>query len=131
MIKNTVLWALRWEPVCVTRSVMLLLPPLKVSPIPFSAKPSRSMTRAWRGGARPGSGCSSTGALYSEAAGYWDGKPTGGAGEWIMNDIANSSVTIRQTGRRHFDPANFDADEWVKIAKDAGMKYIVITSKAS
>ena len=25
--------------------------------------------------------------LYSEAAGYWDGKPTSGAGEWIMNDM--------------------------------------------
>ena len=28
-----------------------------------------------------------------------------------------------------FNPVKFDADAWVKIAKDAGMKYIVITSK--
>ncbi len=28
-----------------------------------------------------------------------------------------------------FNPVKFDADEWVKLAKDAGMKYIVITSK--
>ena len=28
-----------------------------------------------------------------------------------------------------FDPTNFNAEEWVKIAKDAGMKYIVITAK--
>lgn len=28
-----------------------------------------------------------------------------------------------------FDPAGFDADAWVRIAKDAGMRYIVITSK--
>lgn len=30
---------------------------------------------------------------------------------------------------RQFNPVNFNADEWVKIAKDAGMKYIVFTSK--
>jgi alpha-L-fucosidase len=28
-----------------------------------------------------------------------------------------------------FDPVDFDADEWVKLAKDAGMKYLVFTSK--
>ena len=28
-----------------------------------------------------------------------------------------------------FNPAKFDADEWVSIAKAAGMKYMVITSK--
>lgn len=30
---------------------------------------------------------------------------------------------------KQFNPVKFDADEWVKIAKDAGMKYIVFTSK--
>ncbi len=28
-----------------------------------------------------------------------------------------------------FNPVNFDATEWVKLAKDAGMKYLVFTSK--
>ena len=28
-----------------------------------------------------------------------------------------------------FDPDKYNPDEWVRIAKDAGMKYIVITSK--
>ena len=31
--------------------------------------------------------------------------------------------------RQEFNPVKFNADEWVRIAKDAGMKYIVITSK--
>ena len=30
---------------------------------------------------------------------------------------------------RKFNPAKFDADQWVRIAKEAGMKYLVITSK--
>ncbi|MCU0917878.1 MAG: alpha-L-fucosidase [Planctomycetes bacterium] len=30
---------------------------------------------------------------------------------------------------RQFNPTRFDADEWVRIAQDAGMKYLVITSK--
>ena len=30
---------------------------------------------------------------------------------------------------KQFNPVNFNADEWVKLAKDAGMKYIVFTSK--
>jgi hypothetical protein len=28
-----------------------------------------------------------------------------------------------------FNPVNFDADAWVQLAKDAGMKYIIFTSK--
>ena len=66
--------------------------------------------------------------LYSEAAGYWNGKPTKGAGEWIMNDM---QIPDSQYARMvpKFDPVKFNAHDWVKIAKDAGMKYIVITSK--
>ncbi|MGJ8550744.1 alpha-L-fucosidase [Winogradskyella wichelsiae] len=30
---------------------------------------------------------------------------------------------------RNFNPVDFDANEWVRIAKDAGMKYIVFTTK--
>lgn len=30
---------------------------------------------------------------------------------------------------KQFNPINFNAEEWVRVAKDAGMKYIVFTSK--
>ena len=66
--------------------------------------------------------------LYSEAAGYWKGKPTSGAGEWIMNDL---QIPLSQYAQLvpEFDPEKFNADNWASIAKNAGMKYIVITSK--
>src|SRR5438477_4171910 len=66
--------------------------------------------------------------LYSQAAGEWNGKPTRGAGEWIMNDM---QIPDSQYARLvpQFNPVKFNAREWVRIAKDAGMKYIVITTK--
>ncbi len=66
--------------------------------------------------------------LYSQAAGEWNGKPTSGAGEWMMNDM---QIPLSQYAKLEpqFNPVKFDAHEWVRIAKDAGMKYIVITSK--
>jgi alpha-L-fucosidase len=66
--------------------------------------------------------------LYSEAAGYWDGKPTAGAGEWMMND---KQIPLSQYAKLvpSFNPEQFNAEAWVKVAKSAGMKYIVITSK--
>jgi alpha-L-fucosidase len=66
--------------------------------------------------------------LYSEAAGYWNGKAVKGAGEWIMT---NGHIPRNQYEKlaKTFDPVDFNADQWVKIAKEAGMKYIVITTK--
>ena len=66
--------------------------------------------------------------LYSEAAGYWNGKPVPGAGEWAMNDL---QIPLSQYAKLapEFDPEKFNADDWVKTAKNAGMKYIVITTK--
>ncbi|MDE3066640.1 MAG: alpha-L-fucosidase [Verrucomicrobiota bacterium] len=66
--------------------------------------------------------------LYSEAAGYWQGQPTRGAGEWIMNDMRIPRSQYA-TLASHFDPVKFNADDWVRTAKAAGMKYLVITSK--
>lgn len=66
--------------------------------------------------------------LYSQAAGYWDGKPTSGAGEWIMNDMRIPDSQYAKLVPQ-FNPVQFNARQWVRIAKAAGMKYIVITSK--
>jgi alpha-L-fucosidase len=66
--------------------------------------------------------------LYSVPAGEWKGKLIPGLGEWIMNR-AKIPVTEYEQLSKQFDPEKFNAEEVVRLAKDAGMKYIVITSK--
>jgi len=66
--------------------------------------------------------------LYAVPAGEWKGKRIGGIGEWIM-ERADIPVAEYETLAKKFNPVKFNADQWVKIAKNAGMKYIVITSK--
>jgi alpha-L-fucosidase len=66
--------------------------------------------------------------LYAVPAGEWEGKRIGGIGEWIMNN-AHIPVEEYEKLAGQFNPVKFDADQWVRIAKNAGMKYIVITSK--
>jgi alpha-L-fucosidase len=66
--------------------------------------------------------------LYSVAAGEWNGVKTPGAGEWIMNDLKiPAGEYTRLLGQ--FNPSNFDASKWARLARAAGMKYIVITTK--
>ena len=66
--------------------------------------------------------------VYAIPAGTWDGRQIGGIGEWIMNR-AKIPVNDYQAMARQFNPVKYDPDAWVRMAKDAGMKYIVITSK--
>lgn len=66
--------------------------------------------------------------LYAVPAGEWGGKNIGGAGEWILNS-AQIKVADYEPLIKQFNPVRYDPKEWVRIAKDAGMKYIVITSK--
>ena len=66
--------------------------------------------------------------VYSVPAGTWNGKPIWGGGEWIMN-CGSIPVADYKKLPAQFNPVKFNADEWVSIAKNAGMKYIVITAK--
>ncbi len=66
--------------------------------------------------------------VYSVPAGTYKGKQISGIGEWIMNNGKIPVAEYRQYAKE-FNPVKFNADEWVRTAKDAGMKYIVITSK--
>ncbi len=66
--------------------------------------------------------------LYAVPAGEYNGQRSKRIGEWIM-EWANIPRAQYETFARQFNPVKFNAAEWVRIAKGAGMKYIVITSK--
>ena len=66
--------------------------------------------------------------LYSIPAGTWKGQQIPGIGEWIMNN-ASIPVADYKALAKQFNPTGFSAHDIVALAKSAGMKYIVITSK--
>lgn len=66
--------------------------------------------------------------VYAVPAGVYDGKDIGGIGEWIMHNGKIPVARYREYAK-DFNPVKYDPEAWVKLAKEAGMKYIVITSK--
>lgn len=66
--------------------------------------------------------------LYSLLAGEYNGKKTENIAEWIMHDLDIPPQEYRKLASG-FNPKSFDADALVKMAKQAGMKYVVLTSK--
>jgi alpha-L-fucosidase len=66
--------------------------------------------------------------VYAVPAGTYKGQKINRIGEWIMNR-GKIPVAEYQQFAKEFNPVKYDPDAWVKIAKDAGMKYIVITAK--
>lgn len=74
--------------------------------------------------------------LYSIPAGVWDGRPVqrNDYAEWIryQHDWPKpGGIPAEQYNAlaRQFNPRNFDADAWIREAKNAGMRYFLITSK--
>lgn len=65
--------------------------------------------------------------LYSQTAGLWKGKPSKGGEHFMLYE----RIPLKEYAliAKDFNPTDFNAREWVKAAKDAGMKYIVYTSK--
>lgn len=66
--------------------------------------------------------------LYSLLGGEWDGKRMPYIGEWAQSYFNIPNETYSKLANA-FNPVFFDAEEWVKLAKDAGMNYMVVTSK--
>ncbi len=64
--------------------------------------------------------------LYSIPAGEWKGSTN--HAEWIRT---TAQIPLTEYGKfvGQFNPVKFNAAEWVRMAKNAGMKYITITSK--
>jgi alpha-L-fucosidase len=65
---------------------------------------------------------------YSRLAGFWKGKKVDGIGECIMRYAEIPRGEYREECKQ-FNPAKFNADEWVLAAKMAGMRYIVAMPK--
>lgn len=65
---------------------------------------------------------------YSMLGGEYKDSVCWGGAEWVMDKL---DMTIEEYEKfpKSFNPTDFNADKWVTLAKDAGMKYIVLTSK--
>jgi len=66
--------------------------------------------------------------VYAVPAGTYKGQPINRIGEWIMNR-GKIPVNDYKVFANDFNPVKYDAEAIVQMAKDAGMKYIVITAK--
>ena len=66
--------------------------------------------------------------LYCLPAGEWRGRRMEDIGEWAMQYFRIPLAEYRMLAGA-FNPILFDAEEWVRTAKDAGMQYMVFTSK--
>jgi alpha-L-fucosidase len=58
----------------------------------------------------------------------WKGQEISGIGEWIMQK-ARIPVAEYEPLAAQFNPVAFDAAAWVQLARKAGMRYVVLTSK--
>ncbi|WP_316785142.1 alpha-L-fucosidase [Pedobacter frigiditerrae] len=66
--------------------------------------------------------------IYSLPGGEWKGKKVDGYAEHLMRKEKISRAEYLDVAHQ-FNPVNFNANEWVKAAKTAGMKYFIITAK--
>lgn len=67
--------------------------------------------------------------VYAQFAGVYNGhEQARGGAEWIMNRC-KIPVAVYQAEAKKFDPVHYNPDEWVRMAKEAGMKYLIITAK--
>ena len=67
--------------------------------------------------------------VYAQLAGAYNGQVSKlNSAEWIMN-FMKIPMANYQAAAKQFNPVNYNPDEWVRMAKYAGMKYIIITAK--
>ncbi len=66
--------------------------------------------------------------LYALPAGEWKGQQMEYIGEWLQSRFRIPGAEYSTLAER-FNPQGFDADEWVRLAARAGMRYIIFTAK--
>jgi alpha-L-fucosidase len=67
--------------------------------------------------------------VYSGLGGTWQGKPVKGYAEHIQRMLKIPIPVYREQVAGKFNPTNFNADQWIRTAKAAGMGYFIITAK--
>jgi hypothetical protein len=65
----------------------------------------------------------------SHLGGTWQGKPYTGYAEHIQRMAKIPMPVYRREVVEKFNPTEFDAEEWIRLAKEAGMGYFIITAK--
>lgn len=61
--------------------------------------------------------------------GTWHGKKYGGYAEHIQRALKIPMATYRKEVVEQFNPTGFNAEEWIRLAKDSGVGYFIITAK--
>jgi alpha-L-fucosidase len=74
-------------------------------------------------------GCFIHWGVYSVAGGEWKGKKVSGYSEHLMRKEQIPLDEYKEKLVYPFNPVKFDADEWMLHAKEAGMRYFIITAK--
>ena len=97
---------------------------LALAPVARGGDPAHDARLAWWREARLGMFIHW--GLYAIPGGAWGGKES--YGEWVRHEAKIPREEYAKLATR-FNPAGFDADAVVRAAKDAGMGYIVITTK--
>ena len=69
--------------------------------------------------------------LYSGLAGTWEGKPVAmqGGMEWIQQRVKADTATYAKNAIPLFKPKEDFATQWAQMAKNAGCRYLVFTTK--
>lgn len=74
-------------------------------------------------------GCFVHWGAYTALNNVWQGKIHGGYGEHIQRVSKIFQADYKEHAVEQFNPTGFDADEWIRLVRDAGFKYFVITAK--
>src|SRR5215468_11725398 len=74
-------------------------------------------------------GCFIHWGVYSGPGGEWNGKPFEGYAEHLMRLQKIPLAEYKAKVVAPFNPTKFDAEEWVRLIKSAGMRYLIVTAK--
>ena len=105
---------------------LLVVQALHAAPETAAAEPAKDRRLAWWREAR--FGMFIHWGVYSALAGEWKGQKVEGYAEHVQRIAKIKRDIYLEEVVKPFNPTDFDADEWVRAAKDTGMGYIIITA---